>query len=473
MSNSGHFAWWRVQRWVCLGVALASALHGFPPNHVNAQTTQPQFSTGWDHKLFSNVVTQLRSASRDQGTGELSDLLDRVRIAVPFRSINDDIPNAYALPPTRTANFVVIEAKWIDEIAGLAELAALFGVATYGPGAAQVTRALADESCVRYSESYRQAQRRNEPVPGYLFRRSDFRGIYDTTDRLTSMLFDKLSGIVLSNTMVWTVLHEVGHHALKHSGREAADNALRKQRELDADKWAFEYMTKLGYSVFGASIYLQSRAFVEACFGDVAGSSVEAQTTTHPSWSARLQALRSRFDLTAAPARGLRILFMPEGLPEPTFATITIQDPLLGKYDATIVQLGKLIAGFVESRGKSATVYVREAGTGGRIELVIEDATRMTVRIDERTYDANNRQTKSIAFQAIQQEQASLEFLEVNGHRFGDIVKRTQGNNLLIVHLRRVGASDAAIRDLVAENDQFQIVRRRLGLEYRQRKNIV
>jgi hypothetical protein len=260
------------------------------------------------------------------------------------------------------------------------------------------------------------------------------------------------------------VLHEVGHHALGHTLSVATSVQASRQRELAADKWAFGQMKDLGYALFGIGSYFVARAMTDLCVNEL-GLIGDEKESTHPTWLTRDTALRNHFSVLTAPAQDLRIFSIPLALPEPDLTTVVIPDSSAKGFEAPIVQRGKVTLGMTEWDGKTARVYARGEG-GARVELVIEDAMRIAPLIEYRVYDRNNRLVSSTKLAAVQADLVGLDFLEVGGLRFSDIRKRAKGQNLMVVHLRRAGASESAIGQALGAADQYKEDRRFFGLAF-------
>ena len=450
---------------MCFAVVCSCLVQGAAAQVKPMPVQASRFSGAWDHKFVAQVLTQLRAISREKGDAELTELLQRVRIEVPTKSLVTESPNAYAVrDPASPTSWVFIESRWMDQVAGFAELGALADVTEYGEESTSFSKDVFYDFCFRYQATYREALRKGGPPHVYQFRFDDFLSRSDPYYALNFVLFDKLSGIVWTNTIVWTVLHEVGHHALKHTVTAAPSNQVSRQRELDADQWAFSRMNALGYSLFGVKGFFSARLLTDACFAGL-GAPDEEKDSTHPTWDDRLAALRKGFDASAAPAQDPRLFYIPMGIPEPVLTTITIPDSSSKDFDATIIQGGRVHFGLTEWNGKTVTVYARESA-GGRVEFVVGDAGQVAQLIEQRTYDQNNRLIQSMKLHALQGDTATLDFLEIGGMKVVDIRKRAQGQNLMTIHLRRAGVSEPAIRQALVASGEFKEDRHHIGLQY-------
>ncbi len=83
--------------------------------------------------------------------------------------------------------------------------------------------------------------------------------------------------------------------------------------------------------------------------------------------------------------------------------------------------------------------------TSGRIEFIVENTIQKTQLIEQRQYGHNNRLLGTIKLPAVQTDLVMLDFLIINGMKFSDIRKRYRGQKLIVIHLRRVDASETVI----------------------------
>ena len=162
-------------------------------------------------------------------------------------------------------NWVIIENDWMNQVAGLSELGALFALNNYGANFSLITSDIFYQYCEDYKKKFLAAK--NSGKEGPVLYRFDFDDYLSRSDPRYSadfLMFDKLSGIVLINTIIWTILHEIGHHALWHAQSfKYLSYSEKRQREYDADNWAFKKMTELGYSLFGVDSYMTARGMTE------------------------------------------------------------------------------------------------------------------------------------------------------------------------------------------------------------------
>ncbi len=410
------------------------------PENV-ARNVPADSPASWQHRRLDTLLKQLREAARERNDAQLSAVLQRVRIAIPSASLAEQFPNAYAIP-TIDAAWVVVEAGFIQQVGAFAELGALVAMRFYGELAEKGYVDTFTRFCDDYERRYTSAVRNKLQPPGYRFRFEDFLPRNDPRNSAHYILADKLAGITWDNTVVWTVLHEVGHHVLGHARR--ADPAASQRQELQADSWAFSRMRQLGYSIFGVGQYFGARNVTDNCFSRMTPR-VDEKTSTHPTWRVREDMLYRDFDVGAAADNEMRIVQFPIVLQSGvTLQTLTFPGPGSNEYNASIVQGGKIALGGTEWSGKTATVFVRE-NAGGRLEFIVTDATRVTPQVKQRMYDPQNRYLGEIGMDAIQMSPVDLDWIEMPSMRFSDARERLRGNNLVRLLLRKTGASEAAV----------------------------
>lgn len=440
------------------------------PIHISAQQTLPyfkiqnQFSRNWDYKLVSEVLKQLRYYSRENGDMELFNLLQNVRLEVPLKSRFESNPNAFAFKDEQ-ANWILIESNWMSQVAGFADLGALYSLASFGSNYAGFASDIFYKFCEDYKKNYNTELLAGRPIPTYNFKFEDYINRSDPKYAVDYILFDKLSGLVATNTWVWTILHEAGHHALKHTTTNRAyTNEGKRQHEYDADFWAFTKMKELGYSLFGIDNFMTARGMTEICFGEVE-LFIDEEASSHPRWGNREIALRQKFDPVILAEQSLHIYGIPMGIPHAVLTTLVVPDPSQGSCECTLIQGGSQFMGLVEWQGNSATVYCRD-NIGGRLEFYIEDISHITVSIKQRQYNSDNHLTNTMLLPSIQGDLVFFDFLEYNGMKYYDIRKRLKGDNLFIIHLRRTGASELQIQKVLEEAHKMQDEKCYYGLQY-------
>jgi hypothetical protein len=101
----------------------------------------------------------------------------------------------------------------------------------------------------------------------------------------TAALGDHLALLTTMDVVNWAVLHEIAHHRLGHA-RETSTSACLKQEELDADRLAFQWIARLGYSLLYVENYLSQRP----------SNRPHASQGEHPNPEERLEVLRDAFN---------------------------------------------------------------------------------------------------------------------------------------------------------------------------------
>jgi len=101
----------------------------------------------------------------------------------------------------------------------------------------------------------------------------------------------EISSDVLFHYITWLVLHEVGHHYLKHGYGESESLKKAREEELKADLWAFDTMDEMDYSLPILEGHLVGLVVIEQAQSQ-AGLIVPEVQCSHPSWSTRLQQLQ-------------------------------------------------------------------------------------------------------------------------------------------------------------------------------------
>jgi hypothetical protein len=281
------------------------------------------------------------------------------------------------------------------------------------------------------------------------------------------MLYDKVAGIAFFSAIVWTVLHEMGHHALHHTMVKASSLKDSRADELAADQWAFERMEELGYSLYPLTAFFLARMWAEDCFKAV-GFAVNEAERTHPSWLNRGRALYKRFKWRRAANQFTRVYFIPAlrgDTGKPMYFTISINDRSSGQSQTTMVQFGRTNLGIVEWVNKQAIVYTRGA-TGGRFEFALKNPDEVMVNIEQREYDAKNRFIRTVALQGVQQDTAMFDFLTVGGLSVGDVRARAESGDTWKRHLRALGVSDALSKQARATRDRYISEKHKIEASY-------
>lgn len=440
--------------------ALATALlslDGFPARASAQGIVTPGVSDatrGWDYRLVAQVLEQLRHQSAALGDTQLSTLLLRVRIEVPRKSVVDEAPNAYALPPDfEGTSLIQIEERWMAQVAGFSELGALFALRPYRDPFTRFADQTFRSFCADYQHAHRTAVRQGRSPPTYQFEFEPYLSRSDPRNATDYILLDKLMGVVLVNTITWTVLHEVGHHALRHSVERAENNEAKRARELAADSFAVKQMEKLGYSHYGVAGFMYARVMTETCRGEL--DLVETASGTHPSWALRDRQLRLLSPVMTAPWQGERLIYLPIPSNPPLLSSIVLPDARSSYRDVMIAQGDRRVAALVEWNGDAATIYAPREG-GGRMELMVEDATRIPLFVREVQYDGSGRRSNDVSLPAIQMDVAALDFIEFDGQAIGDLRRRADERGTFTPHLQRAGATADQIRAVLVAAGQYR-----------------
>ena len=412
-----------------------------------------QYSKGLEYRLISDVIAQLRNKSKEAGDRKLNALLQRVRVLVPNKSIMNSSPNAFAYKD-RHANWIIVENNWLRQIAGLSELGTLYTLPLFGYGYPSFADETFNKFCRNFKVGYQSSIRNNNTPDAYMFRFEDYYSRADPDYALEYVMFDKLAGMVWINSVVWTVLHEVGHHALNHTIRSSVNNRSTRQQELDADRWAFSQMKSLGYSLLGIGGYMLAQSKSESCLSEL-GLIMDEAESTHPSWNRRNDSLQHNFNIQTAPVQDLRIYYTPVAIPEPILMTFVIPDSTSDNFQAIIVQRGNIKSGMTEWNGSTARVYLRDL-SGSRIEFVIKNADKNVLIIEQQQYDKNNRFLGTVPLPTVQAASTSIGFLKVNGVKISNLSKRHEGNKFMRIHLNRLGASKTTVNQVINTADQYK-----------------
>lgn len=119
----------------------------------------------------------------------------------------------------------------------------------------------------------------------------------------------------------WVILHEIGHHQLKHFDRDPQDLTESREWELAADSWAFERMQYLGYSLDPLEAVLVA-FMLEEEIQHSTGLVHPVEDSTHPSWAQRMANL-ARFDTKK-----------PSSIGNWIFIIIVSSEPVTGEFFA-------------------------------------------------------------------------------------------------------------------------------------------
>ena len=412
-------------------------------------------ASGMEKYLLGRIPSILDQLRRSNVFDKkLKGLISRIRFKAPSKSYYDLYPNAYAMPGVEQ-DFIIIEARFANQIAGQAAVGALF--ATCWKDAPKIFDGFAAD----YQRSYRDAVSKGKGIVVYQF---DFDKYLGTEKNIDRLLIDKLCAFVAEETQVWFILHEIGHLALKHKAVPVT-KAKSREREAAADRWASSAVKKLGYSLFGISQYLNGRAATESCLTELGLVTPENQST-HPSYATRFKNMVLEFDITAAPRCNPRIFFMPVMAPLPIEMYLIVPSSDSDDYRVTINQNYKIVQGVCEWDGNTVHVYSR-SNTGGRMELIIPDSSHIYNKITWREYDPSNKLVNVTEWPAFQQSIMSFDFLQIGGGlTFADARERSRGDTMEVLYLRRVGTPEDVITKVVKVIKEFESAEKKIKIDY-------
>jgi hypothetical protein len=388
-------------------------------------------------RRLSFVLGGLRTTARTDP--ELTRILERVRLLAPDKSLVESMPNAYAFSGG-DKRFILIESRFVNQIAGLSAAGAYMTVADSQKGRAEIGRQLAATD---------RAAKQRGAVPVFTVR---LESVPDFVHPPTRRALEKLMGLLADESMVWFLLHEAGHHALGHTPGASVTKADSRARESAADRWASQTMKRLGLGLFGPYRYLIGLAIIEGCLQDL-GYPLDEMQSTHPSWLRRAVTMRREFDTTSTGSGYPRVVYVPA---EPADFWIHIAPP--GEDASTYVTEGanRRIRAASEWQGAAVTVYTRTQA-GGRLELRIANANLALFEIGYAEFDASNQRVRSPqSLFAIQFNPTFIDWMEIRpGLRIGDL--RRQGKHgRFREHLRAAGAPEGVIDAVLAAQRQYE-----------------
>jgi len=368
----------------------------------------------------------LRSVARKEP--DLSYLLERTRLRTPTESAAKESPNAYAVPGI-DERFIIIESRFVGQIAALSAAGAYLAWAdkiTRYQNMVGATEGVRAQICAQLARTDHDAKE-NGIKPVFTIKLDEFP---ESADPPTRRFLQALMGEITDQAMVWFLLHEVGHLARGDKRVPGEPKVDSRNREVGADRWASQTMTRLGFGLFGPEQYLLGRAVVDKCLASLGYVEAEIEST-HPSWGTREFNMRTEFDVYSAGAAsiGNREFYFPaDGRNhEEMDIFVFLRQPL--PYGGIYISRGMVsqqyhhIPAAFEYRGKSITAFLRGEG-GGRIELRIPDVDEPISIMSQTTFDAMNRQTGvPVLGPALQSNSKKLDWLEVvPGIRFGDLL---------------------------------------------------
>lgn len=453
----------RVARLVSILVAVAPSIAA--GSSMDPTPANTDFKARVAHKMVAGTLMQLRDLARGQGKTELLALLNRTRISVPSKSLEQQSPNAYAYSGANNQKWILIEKRWMDQVAGFADLAALFAIAEAGWGLKEQFHDIYRDYCNRFQQEFRNRPSTSQSVV-YQFKITDYYSRSDSRNAVFHITYDKVAGVTFVNTIAWTVLHEMGHHALKHTSVINPGKAERRRDELAADWWAFEQMQLLGLSLYPVGAYFLAREWSENCFRNLGLVGNEAERT-HPLWYNRGTPLFNISNWRNAADQVSRIYFVPMGLAggKADYIVFSISDPSKNTPQATIIQFGRAVPAIAEWNQNSAIIYVRNTDRG-RFEYTLKNPYQVMVLVEQRQYDAQNRLVGTVELQAIQQDAATFDYLTTGGIRFADVRARVESGDSWKRHLRNLGVSASNSAQARARRDRYTVAKNELDTTY-------
>jgi hypothetical protein len=421
-------------------VPIAVVLLVFSATATAAPSDIPPWEEGYERDAFlqrrlSYVLEGLRFTARSDPA--LKDVLERIRLRTPTRSLQEAFPNAYAIPGANT-KFILIESRFAGQIAALSAAGAyltMMGVAGEAPICRQLLLTASDAK-----------DRGTQPV--FTIQLEKFP---ESADPPTRRGLEKLMGLISDEALLWFLLHETGHQALAHEPKTLERKADSRAREAEADRWASQTMTRLGFGLFGIHRYLVGRATVDRCLAGF-GYAQDEKQSTHPSWLQRAGTMRSEFGVTRTGPGFPRAIFVP-AMPVDLWLHVARPGDDAQTY---VTEMGQgPVRAASEWQGNSVTIYSRTKANG-RIEIRLLDALLGVLPITVTEFDAANQRIGSASLFAIQANPAFIDWMEVSpGVRVGD-VRRADPDESFKKNLRAAGASDAAIDQVIPAFRQYR-----------------
>lgn len=416
-------------------LVLSLAAGAAPADVAPWEEGQPQ--NAFLLRRLSFVLEGLRSTAAADPA--LKNVLDRIRLRAPEASLFETMPNAYALADAGQ-RLILIESRFVNQIAALSAAGAYITVAEYAAGRAEICRQLAATD--------RDAKRKGV-IPVFTIR---LETVPQFAHPPTRRALEKLTGLLADESMVWFLLHEAGHHLRGHAPNMSETKADSRARETDADRWASQTMSKLGFGLFGPYRYLAGLAIVEGCLRQLGYLDDESEST-HPSWLRRAVTMSNEFNVRKTGWGYPRVIYVPA---EP--ADLWLHIARRGDDASTYVTEGgyRSLRAASQWEGASVTVYTREQ-TGGRIEMRVPDANLALVDLVYTQFDAANRQVRPPqTLFAIQFNPTVMDWMEVApGLRMGD-VRRQGKHGRFREHLRAAGAPEGVIEAAIAAQRRYE-----------------
>lgn len=415
-------------------LALATTAGAAPADVAPWEEGQPQ--SAFLLRRLSFVLEGLRSTAAADPA--LKSVLDRIRLRAPEASLFEAMPNAYALTDAGQ-RFILIESRFVNQIAALSAAGAYITIAEYSAGRAEICRQLAATD--------REAKQKGV-TPVFKVR---LETVPEFAHPPTRRALEKLQGLLADESMVWFLLHEAGHHVRGHAPNPSETEADSRARESDADRWASQTMSKLGFGLFGPYRYLAGFAVVEGCLRQL-GYLHDESESTHPSWLRRAVTMSKEFNVRNTGWGYPRVIYVPA---EPTDLWLHIARR--GDDASTYVTEGgyRPLRAASHWEGAAVTVYTREQ-TGGRIEIRVPDANLALVDLVYTQFDAANRRVRTQTLFAIQLNPTLMDWMEVApGLRMGDLLRQGRHGRFR-EHLRAAGVAEGVIEAAVAAQKRYE-----------------
>ncbi|HXX72766.1 MAG TPA: M48 family metalloprotease [Candidatus Acidoferrales bacterium] len=255
------------------------------------------------------ILEDLKRRSTSTGNERLSTLLHQLELrVVPLPQIWG--PNAVATCDEKTGQPIVYaDLVFLSSLLDIGDLAGLF--LTQAPQAGPILRSVGQT----YGQALRNARELHTSAPPLEFKLSSVQ-----LEPWLQLGAQRLATDAVSSAMAWVLLHEVGHHMLHFRCRSLgslqgqATNSKQsisledqRQRELEADGWAFSNMEALGYGLSPIQAILYALETGEK-LRSLSGFGLAESDSDHPSWSTRRKALEAHHDVSKAPRGRIIIL---------------------------------------------------------------------------------------------------------------------------------------------------------------------
>ena len=433
-------AYTRPQVWI---VGLALLVAGMVGPMAGAQQTtfetvkEARETAVFMRTLVPALLDQMRRLSRHDP--ELMRLMARIRVEIPTDVNVEWEPMAWGVA-SPDGDSILVDARYLDYVISAATVGAADALPT-------VT---ADSILARLARDVRVRRLRVSGARSFRAEKHNLSRYMAGAREQELALFEQFQSQLFNDGFVWLILHEAGHHALGHASPAPSLHASR-QREMQADRWAFEKMQQMGYGLFWLGRFLDGQMLIERW--EDKGDLVSEMRSSHPSWRTRADALAYSPNVWSAPIEDWISCFAPmpgtKGLtyftiPRPTSRT------RLGNF-------GRLSENYwmagVEWEGDVAHLYSRMAN-GIRQESIFEDTDQFVGKVTVRTYDASGGVTTSTPVPTYQQSFPVFENIPApGGGTFRDMMQRTKNRDIERRALRAVGASVDMTRQILETSD--------------------